>query len=305
MSKALPPDRCFLAPPAEFTDPDRAGVIMIPAPFESTSSYGRNSCHGPGAILDASRQVEFFDAALGFEPFRACGGIVTLEPLDVEGCDGPTLAERLREAVAPWLARGRFVIVLGGEHTSVVGAIRAHCDHYSEVTVLQLDAHSDLRPIYKGAPWSHACAMARVLDFHDALVQVGVRSQDLAERRFVEEQGIPNLYAHEIGRQDRDREDWIGRVVAATRPRVYITLDCDVMDPAVIPATGAPEPGGLTWWQMDALLARLCREREVIGLDVSELAPLRGLSAPEFTVAKLVYRFIGYRFGKALLPSSP
>lgn len=287
----------FLALPEESSSPERAGVVVILVRFEATSTYGTGTARGPEAIIHASHQVELFDAALGFEPYRATGGIATRAPLDVAGCDGETVAQRVREAVARQLAEGKFVVVLGGEHTAVVGAIQAHCAAFDDLTVLQLDAHSDLRPTYYGSPWNHACAMARVLDFHRAVVQVGIRSQALEERRIAEAHGLPVFYAHDIhGHEDRG-EHWVTGVIAATTPRVYVTLDCDVFDPAVVPATGTPEPDGLTWRQVDRLLARLCAEREVVGLDVSELAPIPGVQHAEFTIAKLIYRFIGHRFG--------
>jgi len=296
MNATLPPEEGFLCPPEDFAEIANAGVVVIPVPMESTSTYGVNSSLGPEAILEASRQVEFFDAALGFEPFRTCGGIATLKPLDVEGVDGPELAQQLRETVMHYLMQKKFVVILGGEHTSIIGAVKAHCEYFSNLSVLQLDAHSDLRETFEDSPWSHACAMARVLDFHDSLVQVGIRSQDKTERYFATERGIPNFYAHDIHNSEEEGVDWIAQVIAATRPRVYVTLDCDVMDPSILPATGTPEPGGLTWRQMDRLLSRLCREREVVGLDVSELAPIEGTAASQFTVAKLIYRFLGYRF---------
>jgi agmatinase len=133
-----------------------------------------------------------------------------------------------------------------------------------------------------------------VLGFHDALVQVGVRSQDREERAFIEEKGLPVFYAHEIHCCQEDREDWIGLIIRATREHVYLTFDCDVLDPSVLPATGTPEPGGLTWSQIDRFLARICRERKVVGLDVSELSPISGVEYPQYNVAKLIYRFLGY-----------
>jgi agmatinase len=297
MSGHLPPERNFLGLPAGRSDPAAAGVIIVPVPFEATSSYGPGSQRGPDAIISASQQVELFDAELGFSPVEAAGGIATLEPMDVARIDGAALCERLRELVAHWLSRGKFVVVLGGEHTSVVGAVRAHCEAFDDLTVLHLDAHSDLRQAYQGSAWNHACAMARVLDFHGTMVQVGVRSQEQSERAFAEEHGLPVYYADWIHRRQEQGWDWTADVVAATTKRVYVTLDCDVMDPSVIPATGTPEPGGLTWQQVNRLLARLCRERQVVGLDMSELAPISGLIHPQFCVAKLIYRFIGYRFG--------
>jgi len=296
MTVGLPPEEGFLYPPDDFAEISRAGVVVVPVPMESTSTYGLNACLGPEAIIEASRQVEFFDAALGYEPFRVCGGIATARSLDVEDLDGAQLAQQLRDAVTHFLMQKKFVIVLGGEHTSVVGAIQAHCEYFTDLTVLQLDAHSDLRESFEDSPWNHACTMARVLDFHDSLVQVGVRSQDKPERYIATEHAIPNFYAHDIHNSEEERVDWIAKVIAATRSRVYITLDCDVMDPSIIPATGTPEPGGLTWRQMDRLFARLCRERKVVGLDVSELAPIEGMAASQFTIAKLIYRFLGYRF---------
>jgi agmatinase len=231
---------------------------------------------------------------LGIEPVQAVRGIATLDPLDVDGLGGEELAERLRKTVGGWLDRGKFVITLGGEHTSVVGAIKAHCETFSDLTIVQLDAHSDLRPSYLGDPWSHACAAARVLDFHDALVQVGIRSQDREERAFSEGKGLPVFYAHEIHCCQEEREDWIGLIIRTTRKHVYLTFDCDVLDPSVLPATGTPEPGGITWSQIDRFLARICRERKVVGLDVSELSPIPGLEYPQYNVAKLIYRFLGY-----------
>ena len=285
----------FLDLPPEQANPQTAGVVMLPVPFERTSTYGQGSARGPAAIIAASREVELFDTVLGCEPYEAAGGIATLAPLQVVGCDGGEVAERLHHEVGRWLIKDSLVITLGGEHTAVVGAIRAHCEAYENVTVLQLDAHSDLRPQYDGDRWNHACAMARVLDFHDHLVQVGIRSQGKGERATAEERGLTVVPAHDIHQKDDDRADWIREVIDATRHNVYVTFDCDVMDPSLVPATGTPEPGGLTWRQIDALLRRLCLERNVVGFDLSELAPIEGLTFPEFTMAKLIYRFVGYR----------
>lgn len=296
MTSFLSAEANFLALDAEWSHPDTAGVIVQCAAFERTSSFGLGSALGPQALLNASHEVELFDAALGFEPYLAAKGIATMTPLDISGCDGAGLAERLCRATAQWIERQKFVVTLGGEHTSIVGAVRAHCQAFSDVTVLHLDAHSDLREDYQGDPWSHACAMARVLDFHDHLVQGAIRSQERVEREASEARGVPVFYAHEIHDREASGEDWIGDMIRATRSRVYVSFDCDALDPSIVPATGTPEPGGLTWRQVDRLFARLCAEREVIGLDVSELAPLEGERRSEFTVAKLVYRILGRRF---------
>ena len=289
------PSGGFLDLPPEHADPETAEVVLLSVPFERTSTFGRGSAEGPAAIIAASHELELFDAALGIEPWSEAGGIATLPALTTQE-DGAAMAEILQEEVESWLARGRFVITLGGEHTSVVGAIRAHAAVHPDLTVLQLDAHSDLRPSYQDDPWNHACTMARVLDVHPRVVQAGIRSQDRSERTTSRELGLSVFYAHEILAAEAGGQDWIGSILTACGPDVYVTLDCDVFDPAVLPATGTPEPGGLSWFQMDSLLARLCQERYLVGFDVSELAPLAWLHHPQFTIAKLIYRLIGRRF---------
>ncbi|MCX5772814.1 MAG: agmatinase [Candidatus Hydrogenedentes bacterium] len=304
MAGGLPIEENFLGLEASQSDPETSRVIVVPAPFEATSSYGTGSRRGPGAILEASHHVEFYDCALGFEPVQACGGIATVAPvpfhdlLQKEGeTAGAAFADRLEEAVGRWLDAGKFVVTLGGEHSSIVGAFRAHAKRFHDLTVLQLDAHSDLRDEYLDNPWSHASALRRILDFHDHAVQVGIRSEESKERETAGELGVKTFYGHVIARQAEAGEDWISGVVSAARERVYVTLDADVFDPPLVPATGTPEPGGLTWHQMDRLLQRLCSEREVVGFDVSELAPIEGVRVSEYTLAKIIYRFIGYRFG--------
>ncbi|HIJ72628.1 MAG TPA: agmatinase [Candidatus Hydrogenedentes bacterium] len=301
MYRFLSEDERFLALADAAADPQRAGCVIVPVPFEKTSSYGTGSRAGPAAILDASRQVEVFDAALGLEPHTLAGGIATLRPLEVDDCDGPGVAERLERVVQDWRDAGKRVVTLGGEHTSVVGAIKAHVQGAADVTLLQLDAHSDLRPEYDGDAWSHACAMARVLDFHAGIVQVGVRGQAQEERAIAEQHGLRVFYAEDLRGDERMAAHWINDVLEAVAPRVYVSLDCDVLDPSIMPATGTPEPGGLTWRQIDALLRRLCACTELLGFDVSELAPAPGLIHPQFTIAKLVYRLIGHMFAGDLL----
>lgn len=288
----------FMGLEPELSDPETAGVIVVPAPFEATSSYGLGSCRGPQAVLDASHQVEFYDCALGLEPVQACGGIATVPPLACdENTTGEAFADRLERAVGDWLDRGKFVITLGGEHSSVVGAVRAHAQRFTNLTVVQLDAHSDLREQYLDNPWSHASALRRILDFHDHAVQVGIRSEEAKEHQTARELGVTTFYAHTIARKAEAGEDWIDDIIAPARERVYVTFDADVFDPSLVPGTGTPEPGGLTWHQIDRFLQRLCAERDVVGFDVSEVAPIDGTTVSEFTLAKIIYRFIGYKFG--------
>lgn len=297
MRRELPISQNFLALERSQSALHSSPVVIQQAPFERTTSYGKGAAKGPQAILKASQQVELFDAALNLELVATIPGIATLSPIAPGQRDGRQYARVLRDETAHWINEGKFVATLGGEHTAVVGAIQAHCAAWDDLTVLQLDAHSDLRDEYDGSPWNHACAMARVLDFQSHLVQVGIRSQCREERDKTEALRTPVIYAHEIlGAPPGEDASWIKRVIGACKKRVYVTLDCDVLDPAVMPATGTPEPGGLSWQHLDALFRRLCNVREVVGFDISELAPISGLHHPQFTMAKLLYRFLGIRF---------
>jgi agmatinase len=286
----------FLELPPEACDPATAGAVVLPMPYERSSTFGLGSANGPEAILKASHEVELFDAVLADEPHRLAGGIATREPLSVAAMEPWKAADLLHDEAAHWLEQEKFVCVLGGEHASIVGAIRACSERYPDLTVLQLDAHSDLREEYEGDPWSHACAMARVLDFHKRIVQAGIRSQARAERERSEAMGFPVFYAHGIHEKDGAWGDWAGEIVSACSDHVYLTIDADAFDPSVIPATGTPEPGGFSWSQMDVLLEALCRSRRVVGMDVSELSPIEGVLHPQFTIAKLLARLIGRRF---------
>ncbi|MGE3165450.1 MAG: agmatinase [Planctomycetota bacterium] len=296
--EGLPPTQNFLGLPAEHSDPARAGVIVQQVPFEATSTFGVGSSVGPAAILDASREVELFDAELGCEPWQAARGIATLAPLPVVDLTGAAVAQLLAERTAALLDRGKFVVTIGGEHTSIVGAAWAHADRFPNLTVVQFDAHSDLRPEYHGTAWNHACAIARIRERSPRVVAVGIRSQEREERRLCDHDAqLTTVYAHEVHAESP--EAWLDRVIDACGPEVYVTFDFDALDPALMPATGTPEPGGLTWQQATRALRRLCRERRVVGVDFNELAPIGGLHHPQFVAAKLIYRFLGYRFRTA------
>ena len=300
MQSFLARDERFLGLDDLLASPDDAGVVILPVPFEKTSSYVTGSVAGPATILAASQQVELFDCELGFEPCKAAGGIATLSPLRVDDDDdGKSMFQRVENIVSYWLAQDKKVITLAGEHTGVVGAILANVQHISKLTVLQLDAHSDTRSVYWDDPWNHACTMTRVFDFHQDVVQVGIRSEVREERECVERMGIPVFRGATIQREDKLGIDWISPIIEACQENVYMTLDCDAMDPTIMPATGTPEPGGLTWEQINSFIARLCEERNVVGFDLSELSPITGIHYPEFAAAKLIYRFIGHIFNNA------
>jgi agmatinase len=197
----------------------------------------------------------------------------------------------VRHRIAEYLEDDKFTVVIGGEHSVAVGAIRAYAKRYPKMTVLQLDAHADLRPEYHGSKYNHACVMARVREVCP-FVQVGVRSMDIAEREFVVPENM--FYAEQIV----GRDDWIKKVVSRLSDDVYITIDLDALDPAIMPSTGTPEPGGLGWYETLALLRAVAEKKNVVGFDVTELCPTKDNHAPDFLAAKLIYKLLGYRFQK-------
>jgi agmatinase len=271
-----------------------ASAVIFPVPYESTTSYGGGTRVGPGAIVDASRYIELYDQELDCEA-GALVGIHTLPALELTRAGATPAMAELREAYArvAEVSGDRFLMMLGGEHSVSSPAILAQADRHAErITVLQMDAHADLRPQYEGTPNSHASAMARVLDRAD-VVAVGIRavsSEEMEVHRGAD--GSTIIWADEMWENDR----WMDRALEALGPKVYLTFDVDYFDPKYVPSTGTPEPGGGDWYRTLKFLKRVYQEREVVAADVVELAPTPGLHAPDFLVAKLVYKLISYRF---------
>ena len=291
-------DRNFLGIEEPWCLPDSAGVYFLPAPYEHTSSYIHGSFHGPAAILEASRQVEFYDETLGFETYREWGGVATAVPLELNGKVDSEAVETIEAWVRLHIHEDRFLVTLTGEHTGALGAIRAHAKRYPGMCVVQVDAHGDLRQAYEGTPFSHASVMARVVEDGLPLVQVGIRSISREETELIERAGtISTFYAFQIldpsGPYQGRAASWVPDVVKACSGPVYLTLDCDGLDATLIPALGTPEPGGLGWYDMLALITGLANGPGIIGMDVSEIAPIEGFVAPQFTVARLIYRILG------------
>jgi agmatinase len=273
---------------------DNARVVIFPVPYEATTSYGAGTGAGPDAIIQASRYIELYDQELDSEP--ADVGIATLPELHLSGAGPEQAIQELREAYDAILdaGKGKFVIMLGGEHSVSSAPILAHVERNKgkRISVLQFDAHTDLRHEYEGSPYSHAAVMHRVHQKVD-LVAVGIRALTRQERELARNSKNIHLFlADDIHTGDA----WMDDVMAKLGDIVYISFDVDGFDPSLVPSTGTPEPGGLQWYPVMKLLRRVFAERTVVGADVVELAPIPGLSAPDFLVAKLVYKMIGYKF---------
>jgi agmatinase len=288
----------FLGLEEPWCHPDQAGVYVLPAPYEHTSSYVLGSDRGPSAIIEASHQVEFYDEVLGCESYREWGGIATLRSLDLAGKVDGQAVEAIQEFVRQHVKRGKFLVTLTGEHTGALGAIKAHAKQYPNLCVVQIDAHGDLRQAYQGNPFSHASVMARVVDEGLPLVQVGIRSICPEEiERIKTTESISTFFAAQLldpfGPYEGQAARWIPDVVKACSGPVYLTFDCDGLDASLVPALGTPEPGGLGWYDTLNLVTALANGPGILGMDVSEIAPIEGFVAPQFCIARLIYRILG------------
>jgi agmatinase len=292
----------FLALPKEYSGYDTSKIVVVPVPYEYTVSYGSGTKYGPKAILNASHYVEFYDEEFDRELCFDVG-IATLRALSF----GDKKKKVDREAISlieskveELLEDGKFVAVLGGEHTISSGPISAFHKKYPDLSVLQFDAHSDLRDEYEGNKYSHASVMARVGEFLDPahIVQVGIRAQAKDEAIYIKEHNVHTFYVFEIrqGKYTRVLKYWQDQVIDNLSDNVYITFDVDYFDPSLMPATGTPEPNGMNWHETMSLLQRLGRKKNIVGFDVVELAPMKGLNHPDITAAKLVYKIMNYAF---------
>jgi len=264
-------------------------IAVISAPLAKTLSWGGGTEFGPRAILDASPALEVFDDELLQDTVQA--GIITRPPLALADCDLAEACQRVQAAVAQELAAGLFPVLLGGEHTVSGPAVAALRDQYPDLHVVQVDAHLDLRASYDGTPLSHACVMRRVVEQGVPFSQVGIRSFSGEEWQLVRERGWRPFTMARIHQE----ADWLEQLLAEIRGPVYLTIDVDGLDPAIMPATGTPEPDGLSWRQVTALTRALAAGKPgLVGMDVVELAPRPGFEHAAFTAAKLIYRTLGY-----------
>ena len=283
------PLKTYFGLPEELSDINTASAAILPVPYDKTATWKKGAAKAPEAVLHASHHLEPCDVDLGFEP-RGCG-IATLVPVECEGSP-EELADEVDARVAELIERGVLPVTLGGDHSISIGAIRAVARLVPNLTVLQLDAHDDTREEYHGSKFNHACTMNWARMWCD-IVQVGLRAVDGPEMELLDRDRV--FFAHQICGPGSS-EDWPDRVVDLLTDNVYLTIDVDCFDSSVMPATGTPEPGGLDWYQVDALLEQVTTQRKVVGFDVVELLPTPGLHASDFLVAKLIYRLLGRVF---------
>lgn len=277
---ALPEPRSF----------DDSRIVILPVPVDRTTSYVPGTRNGPREILQASSHMELWDEELGVDVHGV--GIFTLPEMELPFGELEPLMDEIRRVASEILSRDKFLVTLGGEHSITPPLVAAAAARYPGLTVLQIDAHADLRDSYMGTRHNHACAMRRSLE-HARVTQVGIRSMSTEEAEVAGSLKTTIFYDGTMRQDPR----WIERVVETLGETVYITIDVDGLDPAIMPATGTPEPGGLSWYEALALLRATIERRRVVGCDVVELSPLPGLIAPNFLCAKLIYKMLTYQFG--------
>ena len=282
----------FLAIEDKYSNYDKSEIAILSVPYEATTSYGKGTGKGPSAIIDASHFVEFFDEEtnreLCFEK-----GICTLYPLKFNGKKNKEAIDFIYKNVLNLIKDGKFVVTLGGEHSISTAPIKAHFDSFKNLSIIHFDAHSDLRQEYEGTKYSHACFAARVAEFTKDITQVGIRAQCIQEYKFIKKNGIKTFYSYQI-HQGKYGKNWDDKVIGTLKKNVYVTFDVDYFDPSIMPSTGTPEPDGFLWGETVALLKKLGKKRNVVGLDVVELAPRKDFPFPDFLTAKLIYKMLNY-----------
>ncbi len=270
--------------PDKYSRIDDAKVVLIPVPYDGTSTWQKGSDKGPEAFLEASENMELYDIETRSEVYKK--GIYLAPPVS-ENSSPEKMVEAVYKTTKNYITQEKFVTLFGGEHSISIGSIKAFSESFPDLTVVQLDAHADLRPEYEGSSCNHACAV------HEAskktnLVQVGIRSMDVSEVEHMDENQV--YFAHDL------YEDWQDDAIGQMTPNVFITIDLDAFDPSILPSTGTPEPGGLFWYETLEFLKMMFKKKNVVGFDIVELCPNKNERSSDFLAAKLYYKMLSYKF---------
>ncbi len=263
---------------------DDAQVVLIPVPYDGTSSWQKGADKGPDAFLEASENMELYDIETRSEVYRK--GIYLAPPV-TEDSSPDKMVEAVHKTTKNYIKQEKFVTLFGGEHSVSIGAIRAFNESFPELTVVQIDAHADLRPEYEGSPYNHACALHQASK-ETNLVQVGIRSMDVSEVEHMDENQV--YFAHDL------YEDWMDDAIGQMTPNVYITIDLDAFDPSILPSTGTPEPGGMFYYETLEFIKMMFKKKNVVGFDIVELCPNDIDKSSDFLAAKLYYKMLSYKF---------
>ena len=291
----------------EYCNKEKSKIVILPVPYDNTSTWIKGADKGPSAIIDASANLELYNIETDSEVYKQ--GIFTEAPLQVKNLSPEQLAKEVEARISALIDKKKFTILLGGEHSVSIGAIQAHAKKTADLCVLQLDAHSDSREEYHGSKYNHACVMARAREACP-IVQVGIRSMDVSEKERMDSERV--FFAEDIcgfngkykksrdrnSREDDKNNKWMKEAVSKLSANVYLTIDLDVFDPSVMPSTGTPEPGGLFWYDVLELVRMVIEQKKLVGLDIVELCPNEKDKAPDFLAAKLIYKILSYKFAR-------
>lgn len=282
-------NRLFAGIEGEHNEFENANILLQSIPYDGTSTWGKGADEGFEAFLEAAENMEIYDIETESEVYKK--GVHIIDPI-LEDASPEAVFESVYQNTKELLKTDKFLTFFGGEHSISIGIIKAFYEAHPDITILQIDAHADLRPEYHGSPYNHACAV------YDAsrnanLIQVGIRSMDTSEVQYMDKEKCyfaEDMYGH---------TDWMEDSISKITDKVYITLDLDAFDPSIMPATGTPEPGGMLWNPTIQYLKKVFQQKNVLGFDIVELAPIEGLSAPQFMTAKLYYKMLSYKFSNS------
>lgn len=272
--------------PKQYSDFETSKVAIVPVPYDGTSTWIKGADKGPKALLDASANMEIYDIETDSEVYKV--GIYTDKPI-TEDSSPEAMVKAVKDRTLSLIDTGKFTVIIGGEHSVSIGTIQAHAEQYQNLTVLQIDAHADLRDSYEGSKNNHACVMARAKELCP-IVQVGIRSMDSGEKVNLDPTRV--FWAHKIVNCD----DWMDQAIDLLTENVYLTIDLDGFDPSILPSTGTPEPGGLLWYPTLKFLRKVIEKRNLVGFDIVELCPNTDDKASDFLAAKLLYKLLSYKF---------
>lgn len=270
----------------EFAQLEKSKIILIPVPYDGTSTWGKGADKGPEAFLEASENMELYDIETDSEVYKQ--GIHLTDPI-TENSSPEAMVNEVHTITKDFIKRNKFVTLFGGEHSMSIGSIRAFNECFDDLTVLQIDAHADLRESYEGTKYNHACAVYEANQTTN-LVQVGIRSMDAIEKTLMDEE--KTFFAHDMVND----EYWMDKVIETMTDNVFITLDLDAFDPSIMPSTGTPEPGGLFWYETLEFLKQVFEDKNVVGFDIVELCPNKNDKSSDFLAAKLYYKMLSYKF---------
>lgn len=270
--------------PDKYARLDEAKVVLIPVPYDGTSTWQKGADKGPDAFLEASENMELYDIETRSEVYKK--GIYLAPPV-TENVSPEKMVEAVYKTTKNYIKQEKFVTLFGGEHSVSIGSIRAFNESFEDLTVVQIDAHADLRPEYEGSKCNHACAVYEASKKAN-LIQVGIRSMDVSETEHMDENQV--YFAHDL------YEDWMDDAIGQMTPNVFITIDLDAFDPSILPSTGTPEPGGLFWYETLEFLKMMFKKKNVVGFDIVELCPNENEKSSDFLAAKLYYKMLSYKF---------